>query len=76
MTISGTGFRDPRVTLSTPNGLVGPLVPLAGGTATQIRVRMPATLATGTGIVQVINAPYTGNVTSNAVAVVLGARPS
>jgi sugar lactone lactonase YvrE len=75
-TITGTGFSSPLVNLFTAAGNLGPLTPLPGGTATQIRVVVPAGAPTGPGSFQVVNAPYTGTVTSNAVSVVIGARLS
>jgi hypothetical protein len=75
-TITGTGFSTPLVNLFTAAGNLGPLTPLPGGTATQIRVVVPAGAPTGPGSFQVVNAPYTGTVTSNAVSVVIGARLS
>lgn len=76
VTITGTGFNNPLVNLFTAAGNVGPLAPLGGGTATQFRVVVPAGAPTGPGNFQVVNAPYDGNVLSNAVAAVIGARPA
>jgi len=73
MTISGTGFNNPRVNLFTPGATFGGLTPNAGGTATQIQVNVPAAAATGPATLQVVNSPFTGNVVSNAVSVVIGA---
>jgi hypothetical protein len=73
-TITGTGFSNPLVNLFTAAGNVGPLVPLAGGTATQVQVVVPAGAPTGPGNFQVVNRPtYRA---SNAVASVVGATPS
>jgi hypothetical protein len=73
-TIGGTGFADPLVNLFTAAGNVGPLVPLAGGTATQGRVVVPAGAPTGPGNFQVVNRPsYRA---SNAVASIVGAVPT
>ena len=74
VTIGGSGFNAPRVNLFTGAGLVGPLAPQAGGTASSFQVTIPAGAATGPGTFQVVNSPYSGNVVSNAVSVVLGAR--
>jgi alpha-tubulin suppressor-like RCC1 family protein len=73
VTIVGTGFNAPAVNLFTATGNVGPLWPLAGGTATTIQVVVPGTAPVGPGSFQVVNNPYTGNVQSNAVAAVIGA---
>ncbi len=73
LTLTGTGFNNPLVNLFTSSGNVGPLNPLAGGTATQIQVVVPASAPTGPGSLQVVNHPYTGNVLSNAVSVPIGA---
>src|SRR5690606_934389 len=48
-TIGGTGFRAPLVNLFTAAGNLGPLAPSAGGTATSIRVVVPANAPTGPG---------------------------
>jgi hypothetical protein len=72
--IEGTGFNDPRVNLYTFAGNVGPLVPLAGGTSSRIGVTIPNDAPTGQGSIEVANAPYTGNVRSNAVSVGVGPR--
>jgi hypothetical protein len=61
------------VNLFTSTGNSGPLVPLAGATQTQLQVNIPTGAPTGPATLQVVNSPYTGNVQSNAVAVVLGA---
>ncbi|MDX2167733.1 MAG: PQQ-dependent sugar dehydrogenase, partial [Deltaproteobacteria bacterium] len=73
LTITGTGFNNPLVNLFTASGNVGPLTPLAGGSATQIQVTVPMSTPTGPGSLQVVNNPYTGNVLSNAVSVPIGA---
>jgi hypothetical protein len=73
VTIVGTGFNAPAVNLFTAAGNVGPLWPLAGGTATTMQVVVPVTAPAGPGSFQVVNNPYTGNVQSNAVAAVIGA---
>jgi ELWxxDGT repeat protein len=73
VTIAGTGFANPLVNLFTASGNVGPLTPLAGGTATSIQVVVPAGAPTGPGNFQVVNRP--SFTPSNAVASILGARP-
>lgn len=73
VTLSGTGFNAPLVNLFTASGNVGPLAPLGGGSATQLQVILPSGTPTGPGSFQVVNAPYTGNVQSNAVSVPVGA---
>jgi hypothetical protein len=74
VTITGTGFNAPLVGLFSAAGSHGALVPLAGATATRLQVVVPANVPTGPGAFQVVNAPYVGNVVSNTVSVVLGAR--
>ena len=76
ITISGTGFSNALVNLFTAAGNAGPLSPLPGATATRLQVRAPDWAATGPGVLQIVNAPYTGNVISNAVSMVIGARLS
>jgi hypothetical protein len=73
VTLSGTGFNAPLVNLFTAAGNTGPLAPLAGGSATSLQVVIPAGTPTGPGSFQVVNAPYTGNVQSNAVSAPVGA---
>lgn len=72
-TLTGTGFSNALVNLFTATGNVGPLTPLAGATPTQVQVTVPGGAAVGPGVFQVVNAPYSGNVHSNAVSAVLGA---
>ena len=74
VTIGGSGFNAPLVNLFTGGGFVGPLTPQAGGTASSFQITVPPGTATGPGTFQVVNSPYSGNVVSNAVSVVLGAR--
>ena len=76
VTIGGTGFNQPRVNLFSSNGNFGPLTPLPGGSSTQFQVTIPAQAPTGPGSLQVVNAPYTGNVVSNAVSIPIGATVS
>jgi len=76
VTLGGTGFNAPLVNLFSSAGNLGPLTPLAGGSATSIQVNVPGAAPTGPGTFQVVNSPYSGNVTSNAVSVVLGAQVS
>ena len=59
-TINGTGFNSPRVNIFTPAGTFGGLVPLAGGTSTQIQITVPANAVTGPATLQVVNSPYNG----------------
>lgn len=73
-TITGTGFNAALVNLFSPTAAHGPLVPLAGATATRLQVVIPAAVPTGPGALQLVNNPYAGNVMSNAVSVALGAR--
>jgi hypothetical protein len=70
VTIDGTGFAHPLGSLFTPNGYVGPLTPLSGGTASRIRIVVPAGVPTGPGALQVVNAPRF--IASNAVSVPIG----
>lgn len=72
VTLGGTGFSNPLVNLYTAQGNLGPLTPQAGGSSTQLRVTIPANAPTGPGSLEVVNAPYTGNVKSNAVSVPIG----
>jgi hypothetical protein len=72
VTLSGTGFDAALVNLFTSSGNVGPLTPLAGGTSTSIQVTVPPDAPTGPGSFQAVNAPYSGNVQSNAVSTVIG----
>jgi hypothetical protein len=76
VTLTGTGFASALVNLFTATGNVGPLTPLGGASATQIQVVVPAGARTGPGSFQAVNAPYTGNVQSNAVSVPVGALVS
>jgi glucose/arabinose dehydrogenase len=73
VTLAGTGFSGPLVNLYSSAGNAGPLTPLAGASATSLQVQLPAGVPVGPGSVQVVNAPYSGNVQSNAVSVVVGA---
>jgi hypothetical protein len=74
--LHGSGFNDPVVNVFTASGNIGPLTLLPGGTSTDIEITLPADAATGPGSLQVVNAPYQGNVQSNAVAVGIGPRIS
>jgi hypothetical protein len=73
VTLTGTAFASPLVNVFTAAGNLGPLTPLAGASATHLQVTLPAHAPTGPGSLQVVNAPYTGNVQSNAVSVAIGA---
>jgi sugar lactone lactonase YvrE len=74
VTLTGSGFDGALVNLFTASGNFGPLTPLAGSTADELRIVVPANTPTGPGSFQVVNSPYTGNVLSNAVSVPIGAR--
>jgi hypothetical protein len=87
VSIDGTGFDEtfwltangrihtgPPVNLFTAAGNVGPLEPLPGGTPTRIQVVVPADAPSGPGTFQVVNASSWRP--SNAVAAVIGARPT
>jgi hypothetical protein len=74
VTLKGTGFEDPVVNVFTASGNLGPLTPLAGGTATQVRVAIPSTAPTGPGSFQVVNRP--SYQVSPVVAAVIGAVPT
>jgi len=74
VTLTGDGFNGALVNLFTSSGNFGPLTPLAGSTASELRVVVPANTPTGPGSFQVVNSPYTGNVVSNAVSLPIGAR--
>jgi alpha-tubulin suppressor-like RCC1 family protein/sugar lactone lactonase YvrE len=75
VTLAGLGFSNPLVNLFTADGNIGPLVPLPGGSASVIQVRLPASAPVGPANFQVVNAPFTGAVTSNAVSAVIGWTP-
>lgn len=75
ISLEGTEFREPRVNLFTPAGNLGPLDPLAGGTASRIRVSLPAGTPAGTVSLQVVNHPYTRNVLSNTVSTTVSPAP-
>jgi glucose/arabinose dehydrogenase len=74
ITITGSGFVNPRVALFSggPNAVA--LTPLPGGTGTEIQVMVPMNTPTGPGALQVVNDPFVGNVLSNTVSVVFGAQ--
>jgi hypothetical protein len=72
--LAGTAFANPLVNVFTAGGNFGPLAPHPGGTATHVQVTLPPDAPTGPGSIQVVNAPYSGNVQSNAVSVAVGAR--
>ena len=73
VTLGGTGFNAPLVNLFSSAGNHGPLVPLAGGTATSMQVVVPGNAPTGPAALQVINNPYSGHVVSNAISLAIGA---
>jgi hypothetical protein len=73
VTITGTGFSAPLVGLFSTVGSYA-LAPLTGVTSTRLQAVVPNDLPTGPGVFQVVNSPYVGNVVSNSVSVVLGAR--
>jgi hypothetical protein len=75
ISLEGTEFREPRVNLFASAGNLGPLDPIAGGTASRIRVSLPAGTPAGTVSLQVVNHPYTGNVLSNTVSATVSAAP-
>jgi len=74
VSISGTGFNGSMVNLFTATGPIGPLTPNPDSTSTTLWVTIPPGAPTGPGSFQVVNSPYQGNVTSNAVSVALGAQ--
>ncbi len=71
--INGTGFNNPRVNLFTAAGNLGPITPTSF-TSTRVTLVVPAGAPTGPASFQVVNSPYVGNVVSNAVSAVIGAR--
>ncbi len=71
--LTGTGFNAPLVNLFTASGARGPLAPQPGATGTTMQILVPPDAPTGPGTLQIVNAPYVGNVVSNAVAVPIGA---
>jgi hypothetical protein len=72
--VSGQNFSTPLVNLFTSAGNLGPLTPEPGGDGGSVTIVVPAGAPTGPGALQVINAPYGGNVTSAAVSLAIGAR--
>jgi subtilisin-like proprotein convertase family protein len=79
VTIAGTGFNNPGVNLFAADldnpGQVrnyGPFFP--GGSPTGFQLTVPASVPAGPANFQVVNNPYTGNVQSNSVSAVAGAR--
>ncbi|MEO1996869.1 MAG: hypothetical protein ABGZ17_16510, partial [Planctomycetaceae bacterium] len=72
VTLDGSGFDQPVVDLFTSAGKIGPLTPLAGGTATKISVQLPNVVATGAGALRVVNTGRNFRA-SNAVSVSIGA---
>jgi hypothetical protein len=74
VTLTGTGFNNPKINLYTATGFVGPLTPRAGWTPTELQIDVPANVSTGPGTFQVVNSPYTAQTVSNAVSAPLGAR--
>jgi len=76
VTLVGMGFSNPLVNLFTADGNIGPLVPLPGGNASVIQVRLPASAPVGPANFQVVNAPFAGPVVSNAVSAVIGSTPA
>ncbi len=73
--ITGTGFNNPLLNLFTASGNLGPIVPTSF-TSESITLDVPAGATTGPGSLQVVNSPYTGNVLSDAVSVVIGSQVS
>ena len=72
VTITGTGFANAMVNLFTANSAYA-LSVKPGANSTMIQVDIPAGAPTGPGALQVVNAPFVGNVTSNSVSVPIGA---
>jgi trypsin len=72
VTIGGLAFSNPLVNLFTAAGNVGPLTPLPGASAESFQIQIPPQTVTGPGSLQVVNAPYVGDVVSNAVSVPIG----
>ncbi len=72
VTITGTGFNSPHVALFSSDPNAADLIPLAGGTSTQLQVVIPMSIPTGPGALEVVNAPLTGNVVSNTVSLPIG----
>ncbi len=75
ITITGTGFNNPLLNFFTAAGNFGPITP-TNFTSGSITMVVPPAAPTGPGSLQVVNSPYTGNVQSNAVSVVVGAPVS
>jgi hypothetical protein len=59
--------------LFTASGNLGPIAPTSF-TSTRVTLVIPAGAPTGPATFQVVNSPYGGNVVSNAVSAVIGAR--
>ena len=70
--LEGRLFANPRLNLFTPSGNLGPLEPDAGWTSTHASFQVPADAPVGPVTVQLVNAPYAGNVESNAVLAAVG----
>ena len=71
ITVTGEGFNNPGLSLFNASGNVA-LWPTSW-TPTEFQVTIPPEIPTGPGALQVVNAPYSGNVKSNAVSVPIGA---
>jgi hypothetical protein len=76
VTLNGTGFNGALVNFYTGIGNLGPLVPLAGATSTQLQVQIPANAPLGLGAFEVVNNPYSGAVGSQIVYVPIGDPPT
>ena len=71
-TVSGDGFDQPRASLFTSAGNLGPLDAAGGWLEYLATFTTPANAPIGPASVQVVSAPYTGNAASNAVLVAVG----
>ncbi|MBK7975118.1 MAG: hypothetical protein IPK07_18150 [Deltaproteobacteria bacterium] len=71
--VSGESFANPVANLFTATGNLGPLSPQPGGTGNVATFTIPANAPVGPAMIQLVNAPYTGNAQSNAVIFTIGA---
>ncbi|MBK7971806.1 MAG: hypothetical protein IPK07_00340 [Deltaproteobacteria bacterium] len=70
--VSGAGFDQPRASLFTSVGSLGPLDPAFGWREYAATFTTPANAPVGPASVQVVSAPYSGIASSNAVLVAVG----
>lgn len=73
-TVHGEHLREPRLNVFTATGNVGPLEPVGPPTSMDAVFALPNATAVGASTLVLVNDPYEGNVSSNAVVVSVGAR--